>query len=535
MRAIENLIRFFKINKAEQLQHTEIFQKFSKIKKLEKSIQAKIKEIVLKKREFSRDEKVELLKIQRQISKDSYYSYFKETFPANNPLVEGEHIELICDILTLAELGLFKDFDTKSRIAISVPPRHLKSMSITNSFPSWFMSKETFRSVIVTSYGDSLVEKAGEKNREKTKDVCSPLFGSGLKKGVSSKKKWEILGAGRFIASTFRGGATGEGAELLIIDDVVKNRAEANSSLVQQRIWDEYHSTFLTRLHPNGIIIVVMTRWDANDLRGKIDDAEKDLKWFKLDLPAINETIEDCENDALGRPIGKALYPQMFDEKYFEPFKKNSRTWNSLFKQKPTVDKGEYFEEQFFQDFSYDDTFFYLHQEDGTKISVKQDDCWFFQTIDTAQKDKEINDETAISTWGVTPRYDLLLWDVYHDRIKIPEQERKIDEYWDKYKNFLSFQAIEDKGSGIGILQKLSDTARPIKAIKANQNKVIRAAPIIAMYGNLKVYHKIGAKWRKDYEKQLLEFPSGKHDDMVDTASMAGNELKDKAGIISIS
>ncbi|MGL5624152.1 hypothetical protein, partial [Cetobacterium sp.] len=184
MKNIENLIRFFKINDAEHLQHTNIFNKFCLNKKVEKAISKRIKEIleIIKKNGFQNidnDLKLEvndLLTNQRQISKESYYSYFKETFPANNPLVEGEHIELICDILTLAEIGLFKDFDTKSRIAISIPPRHLKSTAITNSFPSWFMSKETFRSSIVTSYGDNLVEKAGEKNREKIKNICTSLF-----------------------------------------------------------------------------------------------------------------------------------------------------------------------------------------------------------------------------------------------------------------------------------------------------------------------------------------------------------------------
>lgn len=854
MKNIENIIRFFKINDAEHLQHTNIFNKFCLNKKVEKIISKRIKEIleitnkngVQKIDDNLKLEVDDILTAQRQLSKVSYYSYFKETFPANNPLVEGEHIELICDILTLAESGLFKDFDTKTRIAISVPPRHLKSTAITNSYPSWFMSRENFRSSIVTSYGDNLVEKAGEKNREKIKNICSSLFGTYLKNGVGSKKIWEIEGGGRFKAATIRGGATGEGAECfvgstlvmtnkgpvridklddnihtlilsyehksgkirynkleairrkmsngiyeiktetgktirctgnhpiytnergyieareltrgntvksyndvpmvrkaicdteiriqkedkarlsnelllkgmqrgiygnrwskktkeanvprmwqtnkkrfntlfgrvqnkiernlenykrvgrnklpymwcavqteieknevlfkklskqgscdknerenkrqvwyshrafnrvckykeqykrkrrnevckmwgrrkvrcnkrredyfkpmcssyrcglheqqsrqlsnslfklpqdstfnerissvkkinsnewvydiqvaedhnffangilahncLIIDDVVKNREDANSKLMQQKIWNEYNDTYLTRLHRNGILIVVMTRWDANDLRGKIDDFEKNLKWFKLDLSAINETQEDCNNDPLNRPIGKALYPQMFDEKYFEPFKSNPKTWASLFKQKPSIEQGEYFEGRFFQTFTHDDTFFYLHQKDGNILSIKQDDCWFFQTIDTAQKDKEINDETAISTWIVTPQYNLLLWDVYHDRIKIPEQERKIDEYFLKYKGFLSFQAIEDKGSGIGILQKLSDTARPIKAIKANQSKVIRTSAIVSMYGNYKVYHKQGAEWRNEYEAQLLEFPSGKHD-----------------------
>ncbi|MEG3013110.1 MAG: phage terminase large subunit [Cetobacterium sp.] len=542
MKSIENLKRFLNINNSDYLQHTNIFNEFCLNKKVENTLSIRIKEIlkIINENGFEnidqelKEEITEVLTYQRQISKESYYSYFKETFPSNNPLVEGEHIELICDILTLAESGLFKDFDTKTRIAISVPPRHLKSTAITNSYPSWFMSKNTFRSTIVTSYGDNLVEKAGEKNREKIKTICSPLFGSVLKDGVGSKKTWEIEGGGRFKAATIRGGATGEGAELLIIDDVVKNREDANSKIMQQKIWDEYNDTYLTRLHRNGILVVVMTRWDNNDLRGKIDDFEKNLKWFKLDLAAINETQEDCDNDALARPVGKALYPQMFDENYFEPFKKNIRTWNSLFKQKPTINQGEYFESSYFQEFTYDDDFFYLHLENGEKKAILQSNCWYFQTIDTAQKDKEIHDETAIATWICTPDCELLLWEMYHDRIKIPEQERKIDEYWELYKEFLSFQAIEDKGSGIGILQKLENTGRPVKAVKANQNKVTRAAAVIALYGNMKVYHKRGAKWRNAYESQLLQFPGGKNDDMVDVGSMAGNIIAGRHGIASI-
>ena len=175
MKSIENLIRFLKINKAEHLQHTNIFNEFFLTKKVEITLSNRIKELL---KELDRigienisedldNEITEVLTFQRQVSKESYYSYFKETFPSNNPLVEGEHIELICDVLTLAEIGLFKDFDTKTRIAISVPPRHLKSTAITNSYPSWFMSRDNYRSTIVTSYGDNLVVKQGKRTEKK--------------------------------------------------------------------------------------------------------------------------------------------------------------------------------------------------------------------------------------------------------------------------------------------------------------------------------------------------------------------------------
>ena len=274
---------------------------------------------------------------------------------------------------------------------------------------------------------------------------------------------------------------------------------------------------------------VVMTRWHHADLRGKIDEYEKDEKWFKLDLTAMNETEEECDQDPLGRDINVALFPQMFDEKYFKPFKKNQRTWRSLYKQKPSADEGEYFEKVNFQYFTEDENFFYLMTETGKKAVLKSK-CRMIQTIDTAQKDKEINDETGLEVWVITPDKDMLLYDLYHGRIKIPEQEKIIDQYWNKYIDDCDYQAIEDKSSGIGIIQKLVNMGRPIKAIPAKGTKVERASQIITYYANMKVYHKVNAPWLDYYENQLLEFPSGAHDDLVDCSTTMGNIIAQESG-----
>lgn len=525
IKAIENLKRLFEINNCLEYVKNPIFIDFVKLKKREKEIEEILKNNISK--EFQK----ELVKIIFKLCRESYYSYFKQSFPAQNPLVLGEHIELICDVLTLAERGLFKDKDTKSRIAISIPPRHLKSTSITNCYPSWFMGKAPWRSTIVASYGDNLVEKAGQKNRERILEFGRDLFGIEIKGDVSKKALWELTGGGRFKGSTMRGGATGEGCELMIIDDPVKNREEASSKTIQTRIWEEYQDTFMTRPHQNCVIVLIMTRWSNNDLRGMIEENEKNLKWLKLDLMAICENEQEAKDDPLGRDVGVALYPQMFDVDYFQPFRINPRTWWSLYKQRPQIDTGEYFQRTHFQYFEFDENFVYLHSERGIeKYLVKN--CWVFQTIDTAQKDKQENDETVILTVAVTPDNDMLILDCYHGRLQVPEQEKMIDLYWNKWD--CSFQAIEDKQSGTGIIQKKKNEGRPIKELKAKGDKIERATTSILYYANMKVYHLKGAEWLGYLESQLLEFPNGKHDDIVDTIAYAGIIMAEKSKVISI-
>lgn len=527
MKEIENLKRLFKLNNHSEYSQSPIFKDFIRIKKAEKDLE----DILNSDKELTFNEKIAIEDINDTLCKESYYSYFKQTFPVANPLILGEHIELICDILTLAERGLFKDIDSKSRIAISIPPRHLKSTCITNCFPSWFMGRASWRNTIVTSYGDNLVQKAGQKNREWINELAGRLFDVKLRNDVSQKAMWELKGGGRFKGSSIRGAATGEGAELLIIDDPVKNRQEAISKTIQESIFEEYNFTFASRVHQNGIIVLIMTRWHNADLRGKIEETEKDLNWIKLDLMAICETEEEAEQDALGRKVGQALYPQMYDEKYFIPFKLNPRAWWSLYKQKPQTDSGEYFKREYFQYFEFDEYFVTLYTEQGKKQFLLKD-CWFFSTIDTAQKDKQENDETGIITFGVTPEYDILVGDVFHARIEVPDQEKAIDQNWQKFD--LRFQAIEDKQSGTGIIQKLQRVGRPVEVLKAIGDKIERAGTAVLYYANGKVYHLKGAPWLSYFENQLINFPVDAHDDLVDCTSYGCQVVANKGNVISV-
>ena len=236
-------------------------------------------------------DQIEILNLHNELILQSYYSYFKDTFSATNPLIKGRHIELLCDLLTLAVMGIIKTGGHGTNIVINMPPRHLKSTTITNAFPSWFMLK-TQKSVIVTTYGDSLAEKSGALNRD-LYDRYHTLFGvNPINPSQKSKAVWSILGGGRFIGSPIDGKVTGEGADLLIIDDPVKNRKDANSLIRRERIKEAWEDDLRTRRHPgNPITLIVMTRWHEADLAG-IVLADTSEKFASLVLKAEHDSEE---------------------------------------------------------------------------------------------------------------------------------------------------------------------------------------------------------------------------------------------------
>lgn len=146
------------------------------------------------------------------------------------------------------------------------------------------------------------------------------------------------------ISTGIGGSITGQGADLMIIDDPIKNMKEAMSQTIRDNIWDEWEATLSTRLHDGASVIVIMTRWHEDDLIGRLL-ARSPRKWVRLRLPAIAED----ENDLLNRKIGEPLCPELgFDEKWAEDKKAEvgSRTWASLYQQRPAPAGGSIFKRE---------------------------------------------------------------------------------------------------------------------------------------------------------------------------------------------
>ena len=223
----------------------------------------------------------------------------------------ADHLNLVCDELEKVLTG-----ETK-RLMIFMPPRHGKSMTVTKTFPSYYLGKNPNKRVIEVSYGDELAKEFGEANRAKVFEFGQKLFGINLSMSQATKTNWNLQGYdGGMISAGIGGVITGKGADLLLIDDPIKNRAEAESETFRRRAIEAYQSDIRTRLHAGGAIIIILTRWHESDLAGWLLNPENGEveDWKILSLPAI---CDDEERDLLHRKSGQALWPAGgYDEKW---------------------------------------------------------------------------------------------------------------------------------------------------------------------------------------------------------------------------
>jgi len=451
------------------------------------------------------------------LAKVDYEFYVKYT---NIQYKHGQHTKYICNVLN--EVMRDKKQGKSRKLIVTMPPQHSKSYTITETFPSYYLGHNPNDNIIITGYSDTFAQKFGKRNKEKIIRYGPDIF----KVKMSNKeadKEWEITGLkkdkklqGRVLSSGIGGQITGEGADLLIIDDPIKNRQEAESIKYRQRLWEEWESTLSTRLSEDSVVIVIMTRWHEDDLAGRLLNKQNEFNFEELRLPALAE-----ENDPIGREIGEPLWPDKFSKEYLVNRKESlsSKVWASLYNASPFRDEGQMFKSSDYNYFTETKNSYVLYNEEK-ELRVKQSLCFIFQTIDTSLKDKNDNAFTVMATWALTPNNNLLLLDIFRERLQVPDLYPNLIKQRLKWNP--QMQYVEDKASGTGLIQKCKRKGKPVRPIQADNSKEIRAIDIATMYENGMVYHKKGTAWVKEYEDELNKFPDGEYDDQVDTASYAG-------------
>jgi len=212
------------------------------------------------------------------------------------------------------------------RVIVDMPPRHGKSELCSHWLPAWFLAVWPRKRVILASYEADFAATWGRK-------VRNTLQESGL--GVISPESqaadhWETTQGGGMVTAGVGGPITGRGADLLIIDDPVKNSEEANSPTYREHMWEWWQTTARPRLEPGASIVVIMTRWHVDDLVGRLL-ADNSEPWEHRVLPAITD--------------GKALWPERFGVQALIETRNaiGEAAWQSLYMQQPSSVGGRYY------------------------------------------------------------------------------------------------------------------------------------------------------------------------------------------------
>ncbi len=427
-----------------------------------------------------------------------------------------DHIKLIESIVLEAVNGSF------NKIIINLPPRHGKSEFISKYLPFWFLCNFPDKKVILICYSAELAKSFGRIVLELIIQF-GPQFGIEINPHSKSSSKFAFKNfRGGMDAIGALGSITGKGADLLIIDDPIKNNAQANSLKMRDNLWDWFLATAYTRLEPNGIVIIVMTRWNDDDLCGRIIKNKNYIylenkeiidkkNWIIVKIPAIAQN-----NDLLNRKYGEALWEERYSKQDLMLIKEEigSQWFSALYQQEPLPNEGKIFNRKYFRYFTQDNEFYHLYKWDNNKESKNKIEFITYAVCDLALSLKENSDFTVIIIFAVNHDKDVLILDVIRERFEGAKHLHLIKNIFDLWQPLL--MGIESVQYQKALIQTLLNKGFRVCELKPKEDKVSRALPMQARLEAGKVYFKKNALWLNEFEKELLEFPDSPHDDQVD-------------------
>lgn len=303
------------------------------------------------------------------------------------------------------------------------------------------------------------------------------------------------------------GPLTGRGGDLLIIDDYVKNAEEAYSETYRSKAVDWWNTTFSTRAEPQASIIILATRWHEDDLIGHLTSLENNnrYEWTVINLPAVCDSADDF----VGRKVGDALCPERFDIDALNMIKnKDLVTWSALYQGQPVPPEGNIFKKDMFQVSQIPTEFHYK-----------------FIMADTAYKDKQENDFTVMTAFGVLSD-QLYIIDVWRKQIKAADIEIPAIQFINKHSGY-NFRGayFEPKGHGIYLNQALPrkgiriPSESQIKDFFSDRHldKVMRANNAAPHLAYRKVFMNEQIPDKETLLAEILSFPKAKFDDFTDT------------------
>ncbi len=428
---------------------------------------------------------------------------FAELNPTT-PYLDNFHIGLITDKLERVRRGEIR------RLIVDVPPRSLKSLISSIAFPAFVLGHDPGAKLICASYGQELADDLARGCRQV---MQQPWYrgvfpGTTLATSRQAVHDFETTAGGYRLATSVGGVLTGFGGDIIVIDDPIKPD-EALSEVERGRANHWYSHTIVTRLDDKatGAIVVVMQRLHEDDFVGHILELDD---WEVVSFPAIaqedevHQVVSPFGHYTHHRAAGEALHPDREPLEVLETLRRSLGT--------------EYFAAQYLQSPT---------PPGGGKIKA----AWFtrydeppatfdriIQSWDTASKVKQMSDFSACTTWGVKGENYYLL-NVLRRRFEYPELKAavKAEAALYPYPTIL----IEDKGSGMGLIQDLRRENVSVMAYEPKGDKIFRMEGQTALIENGRVHVPREAHWLGVFLHEMMMFPKSRYDDQIDSVSQA--------------
>jgi len=451
---------------------------------------------------FSQQE--EILKIVKELEEceiregchEDFLVFVRKVWPA---FIEGKHHRVMADAFNRIAEGELK------RLIINMPPRHTKSEFASYLFPAWYLGKYPDRKVIQTAHTAELAVGFGRKVRNL---VGSQEYGeifANVSLSVDSKAagRWNTNQQGDYFAIGVGGAVTGKGADILIVDDPhSEQEAAMNDPSVYDKTYEWYTSGPRQRLQPGGAICLVMTRWSKKDLTGRILKASIERggsdEWEVIELPAI-------------LPSGKPIWPGFWPIEQLESLKAELPIgkWTAQYQQDPTSEEGAIIKREWWKEWK----------------EKKPPDCDFvIQSWDTAFLAKETADYSACTTWGVFYNEDkqanIILLDALQERLEFPDLKVRAYEMYKEYEPDAFI--VEAKAAGSPLIFELRRIGIPVAEYTPSRgrDKIARVNAVSDLFHSGHVWAP-KTRWAEEVIEEFAAFPTGDHDDLVDSSTQA--------------
>src|SRR5262245_50233866 len=412
------------------------------------------------------------------------------------------HHRFLASILASVEAGLMR------RGIVSMPPRHGKSELVSRKFIPWSMGRNPRQQIIFGTYNE---EFALDFGRDVRGVMANPVYHqvfphAKLKQGSAASDRLQTTRDGLIFFVGRGGSVTGRGADKLILDDMIKDRDEANSLLMRDRTWSWFTDVAMSRLMTDyAAVVIILTRWHEDDVVGRLTDPknpcydpEQAAKWKVINIPALAE-----EGDILEREIGEPLWKERFSVDYLNDMRKlNPTSFSAIWQGRPSPAEGAFFTKECIVP--------YRRNELPPNLRL-------YGASDLATAAAQRNDKTCMGLAGVDDSGDIwilpnLFWRRAQTSIVVEAMLQFFAQgpiLWWAEKDQI-FRSIEPF-----LRQRMKESSNyaAIHQILSNKDKLQRAQPIQARMSMGRVHLPIFASWYGDAVEELFGFPNALHDD----------------------